>query len=114
MTRRVDRRRDFRPFAQQKPGNAIAAARFALWCAIPVHRQERSCEPPGNHQAAEIPAAEIQQPNIDVRPRNKQNDSVEVYIGEEFLGLIFVDDEDGDRSYNFTMAILDVDLDEVK
>jgi hypothetical protein len=35
---------------------------------------------------------------IDVRPRNKQNDSVEVYIGDEFLGLIFVDDEDGDLS----------------
>jgi hypothetical protein len=51
---------------------------------------------------------------IDVRPRNKQDDSVEVYLGEEFLGLIFLDDEDGDRSYNFTMAILDVDLDEVK
>ena len=28
-----------------------------------------------------------------------------------FLGLIYVDDEDGDRSYNFQMAILDVDLD---
>jgi len=51
--------------------------------------------------------------NIDVRPRNKQNDSVEVYLGEEFLGLIYVDDEDGDRSYNFQMAILDVDLDEI-
>jgi hypothetical protein len=51
---------------------------------------------------------------IDVRPRSKQNDSVEVYLGDEFLGLIFLDDEDGDRSYNFTMAILDVDLDEVK
>ena len=51
---------------------------------------------------------------IDVRPREKQNDSVEVYLGDEFLGLIFVDDEDGDRSYNFTMAILDVDLDEVQ
>ncbi len=50
---------------------------------------------------------------IDVRHRNKQNDSVEVYVGEEFLGLIFLDDEDGDRSYNFTMAILDVDLDEI-
>jgi hypothetical protein len=50
---------------------------------------------------------------IDVRPRNKQDDSVEVYLGEEFLGLIYVDDEDGDRSYNFQMAILDVDLDEI-
>lgn len=49
---------------------------------------------------------------IDVRPR-KQNDSVEVYLGEEFLGLIYVDDEDGDRSYNFQMAILDVDLEDI-
>jgi hypothetical protein len=49
---------------------------------------------------------------IDVRPR-KQNDSVEVYLGEEFLGLIYVDDEDGDKSYNFQMAILEEDLDEV-
>jgi hypothetical protein len=50
---------------------------------------------------------------LDVRPRNKQNDSVEVYLGEEFLGLIYVDDEDGDKSYNFQMAILEEDLDEV-
>ena len=51
--------------------------------------------------------------SIDVRPRPKQDDSVEVYIGEEFMGVIYVDDEDGDRSYNFQMAILDIDLDEV-
>ena len=51
---------------------------------------------------------------IDVRPRNKQNDSVEVYLGEEFLGLIYVDDEDGDKSYNFTMAILEEDLAGIK
>ena len=48
---------------------------------------------------------------IDVRPRNKQNDSVEVYLGEEFLGIIFKDDDDGELSYNFSMAILDIDLD---
>ena len=51
---------------------------------------------------------------LDVRPRMKQNDSVEVYLGEEFLGLIYVDDDEGERSYSFQMAILDVDLDEVK
>ena len=50
--------------------------------------------------------------DLDVRPR-KQDDSVEVYLGDEFLGLIYADDEDGERSYNFQMAILDVDLDEV-
>jgi hypothetical protein len=51
---------------------------------------------------------------LDVRPRNKQDDSVEVYLGDEFLGLIYVDEEDGDRSYNFQMAILDVDLDDIR
>ena len=50
---------------------------------------------------------------IDARPRNKQNYSVEVYLGEEFLGLIYLDDEDGDKAYNFQMAILEEDLDEV-
>lgn len=50
---------------------------------------------------------------IDVRPRPRKDDSVEVYVGEEFLGLIYVDDEDGDRSYNFQMAILDVDLEDL-
>jgi hypothetical protein len=50
---------------------------------------------------------------IDVRPRSNKDDSVEVYIGEEFIGLIYVDDDEGELSYNFQMAILDVDLDEV-
>ena len=40
-------------------------------------------------------------------PRPKKDDSAEVYIGEEFIGVLFVDDEDDDRSYNFQMAILE-------
>ena len=51
--------------------------------------------------------------NIDVRPRVKLNDSVEVFIGDESIGLIHVDDEDGDKSYIFNMSILDIDLDDV-
>ncbi|MBZ0147408.1 MAG: DUF3126 family protein [Pseudorhodoplanes sp.] len=50
-------------------------------------------------------------PQIRVVPRPKKDDSAEVYIGEEFIGVIFLDDEDGDKSYNFSMAILDTDLD---
>lgn len=50
-------------------------------------------------------------PTIRVVPRPKKDDSAEVYIGEEFIGVIFLDDEDGDKSYNFSMAILDTDLD---
>lgn len=49
-------------------------------------------------------------PNIVVKARPRKNDSAEVYLGEEFLGVIYRDDEDGDLSYNFSMAILEVDL----
>ena len=47
---------------------------------------------------------------IRVVPRPKKEDSAEVYIGEEFIGVLFLDDEDEDRSYNFQMAILETDL----
>ena len=47
---------------------------------------------------------------IRVVPRSKKEDSAEVYVGEEFIGVLFVDDEDEERSYNFQMAILGTDL----
>ena len=47
---------------------------------------------------------------IRVVPRPKKEDSAEVYVGEEFIGVLFVDDEDDERSYNFQMAILGTDL----
>lgn len=49
--------------------------------------------------------------NIHVKARPQKDDSAEVYRDDEFIGVIFRDDEDGDLSYNFSMAILDVDLD---
>jgi hypothetical protein len=49
-------------------------------------------------------------PRIRVVPRPKKEDSAEVYIGDEFIGVLFVDDEDEDKSYNFQMAILENDL----
>lgn len=51
-------------------------------------------------------------PSIAVRKRPQKSDSAEVYIGEEFIGVIFRDEEDGELSYNFSMAILDFDLEE--
>jgi hypothetical protein len=51
-------------------------------------------------------------PKIRVVPRPKKDDSAEVYIGEEFVGVLFVDDEDDDRSYQFQMAILETDIEE--
>ena len=45
---------------------------------------------------------------IQVKAR-RQADSGEVYIGDEFIGVVF-EDEDGDGSYMFEMAILGEDL----
>ena len=42
--------------------------------------------------------------------RIKSTDSVEVYLGEEFIGTLYRDDEDGEISYDFNMAILEIDL----
>jgi hypothetical protein len=47
---------------------------------------------------------------IRIVPRPKKKDSAEVYIGEEFVGVVSEDLEDGDKSYFFEMAILDTDL----
>jgi Protein of unknown function (DUF3126) len=51
-------------------------------------------------------------PKLRVVPRPKKDDSAEVYLGDEFIGVLFVDDEDDERSYNFQMAILATDLDD--
>jgi hypothetical protein len=47
---------------------------------------------------------------ITVKARPRKDDSAEVFIGDEFVAVIYRDDEDGELSYNFSMAILDVDL----
>lgn len=47
-------------------------------------------------------------PDMQVKARPRKTDSAEVYVGDEFLGLVFKDEDDGD--YNFSMAILDIDL----
>ncbi len=53
---------------------------------------------------------QFQNQSISVRARPRLEDSAEVYIGDEFVGVITRDDDDEDLSYSFTMAILDFDL----
>jgi len=48
--------------------------------------------------------------NIRVVTRPKKTDSLEVYIGEEFIGVLFLEVEKGKRSYILELPILDVDL----
>ena len=49
---------------------------------------------------------------IEVRKRHKKQDSVEVFVKEEFIGVIYKDDEDNEVNYQFQMAILEDDLKE--
>ncbi len=49
---------------------------------------------------------------IEIRKRHKKQDSVEVFVKEEFVGVIYKDDEDNEVTYQFQMAILEDDLKE--
>ena len=49
---------------------------------------------------------------ISVKARPRLEDSAEVYIGDEFIGVLTRDDEDEDLSYSFSMAVLEFDLEE--
>ena len=49
---------------------------------------------------------------ITIVERPKQQDSVEVHINGDFIGVLFKDEEDGEISYAFNMAILEMDLPE--
>ena len=48
--------------------------------------------------------------SLQVKQRPRKDDSAEVYIGDEFIGVLFKDEEEGETSYQFQMAILDFDL----
>lgn len=49
-------------------------------------------------------------PGFRVLARKETDDSVEVYLGAEFLAVVYKDDEDGEVSYQFTMTILKEDI----
>jgi hypothetical protein len=49
-------------------------------------------------------------PELQVKQRPKKEDSAEVYIGDEFIGVLFRDDDEGETAYQIQMAILDYDL----
>ena len=48
--------------------------------------------------------------NLRVVTRPKKMDSLEAYLGDEFIAVLFVENEKGRRSYILELPILDVDL----
>lgn len=49
-------------------------------------------------------------PDLTVKKRDKVTDSIEVMASGEFIGVIYKIIDEGETSYNFEMAILDIDL----
>ncbi len=47
---------------------------------------------------------------IVVKKRKSISDSCEIYLDNEFLGLIYKETEDGEEDYQFHMTILKDDL----
>ena len=43
----------------------------------------------------------------------KKKDSAEVFVNGEFIAVLFREEDEGETSYQFQMAILDVDLEQV-
>ena len=49
---------------------------------------------------------------IKIEGRANKDDSAEVFIEDEFIGVVFEDDEDGETCYQFNMTILSEDLED--
>ena len=47
---------------------------------------------------------------ISVGAMSKSGDSAEILLDGEFMGTLYKDTEDGETSYDFNMAILEMDL----
>ena len=47
---------------------------------------------------------------IKIEGRANKNDSAELFVDDEFIGVVFEDNEDGDTCYHFNMTILNEDL----
>jgi hypothetical protein len=49
-------------------------------------------------------------PGIRLVARAKTDDSVEVFLGAEFIALVYKDVDEGEVSYQFQMSVLTEDL----
>lgn len=48
--------------------------------------------------------------NITLAERKNDKESLEVLLAGEFIGTVYRDEDEGDISYDFNMAILEIDL----
>lgn len=66
---------------------------------------------PEEIQRVEAYLKEKLSPGLRLVSRGKVSDSVEVYLGAEFVAVLYKDEDEGETSYQFQMTILSEDLD---
>ncbi|MFN4183613.1 MAG: DUF3126 family protein [Hyphomonas sp.] len=49
-------------------------------------------------------------PGLRLLARQKAEDSVEVYLGAEFIAVVYKDEDEGETSYQFMMTVLKEDI----
>ena len=54
----------------------------------------------------------FQNPTVAVKAPPKLTDSAELYVGEEFVGIVSKIVDEGETSYDVSMSILDIDLED--
>lgn len=52
------------------------------------------------------------QKNLKISFRDQIDDSAEVFIGEESIGVIYRNSDEGELSWDFHMSILEIDLED--
>lgn len=55
----------------------------------------------------------FENPTLQVKARPKITDSAELYAGEEFLGIVSKIEDEGEISYDLSLSILDIDLEDI-
>ena len=50
------------------------------------------------------------QKNLKISSRDQIDDSAEVYIGDESIGVIYRNHDEGELSWDFHMSILEIDV----
>ncbi|MBE6446711.1 MAG: DUF3126 family protein [Alphaproteobacteria bacterium] len=51
-------------------------------------------------------------PDITLRPGTAKDSPAEVYIGKEFIGVIYKNDDEGEISFDWNMSILNDDIEQ--
>lgn len=83
---------------------------YAIDLVVPLAEGAKKNAPINDAERARLQAAlrqTLHAADLDVRARPRKTDSAEVYVHDEFVGTVSVDEDEG---HVLTMSILDIDL----